>query len=72
MPLSAAVQQVADVIIFPQQPASLPAPSARRIPGPKSRSDKMGADAAILWDGLDDPAHPPALPAHFPFHERLH
>ncbi len=36
--------------IFPEQPSSSLDPSARQIPGEKSRSDKLGVDATIPWD----------------------
>ncbi|MEA3310165.1 MAG: UbiD family decarboxylase, partial [Chloroflexota bacterium] len=38
-----------DLIIFPAQPSSSLDPSAGQVPGEKSRSDKLGLDATILW-----------------------
>ena len=35
--------------IFPEQPSSSLDPSARQVPGEKSRSDKLGLDATIPW-----------------------
>lgn len=52
------VQAGRDVVIFPDQPASSLDPSARHIPGQKSRSDKAGVDATIPWGGPAGPAHP--------------
>ena len=52
------VQAGRDVMIFPDQPASSLDPSARHIPGQKSRSDKAGVDATIPWDSPDGPHHP--------------
>ncbi len=53
------VQAGRDVLVFPDQPASSLDPSARHIPGQKSRSDKAGVDATIPWtdDGLPEVAH---------------
>lgn len=47
-----------DLILFPDQPSSSLDPSARHIPGQKSRSDKLGLDATIPWDTSEGPAHP--------------
>ena len=52
------VQAARDVMIFRDQPSSSLDPSARHIPGQKSRSDKAGVDATIPWDSPAGPAHP--------------
>jgi len=52
------VQAARDVMIFPDQPASSLDPSARHIPGQKSRGDKAGVDATIPWDSSAGPTHP--------------
>jgi UbiD family decarboxylase len=52
------VQAARDVMIFRDQPSSSLDPSARHIPGQKSRSDKAGVDATISWDSPAGPAHP--------------
>jgi len=49
------VQAGRDVMIFPDQPSSSLDPSARHIPGQKSRSDKAGVDATIPWDDAAGP-----------------
>ncbi len=51
------VQATRDVMIFPDQPSSSLDPSARHIPGQKSRSDKAAIDATIPWETSDGPAH---------------
>ncbi len=38
-----------DLVIFPDQPSSSLDPSARQVPGQKTRSDKIGVDATIPW-----------------------
>ncbi len=43
------VQAARDIIIFPDAPSSSLDPSARQIPGAKTRSDKIGVDATIPW-----------------------
>ena len=52
------VQAGRDVLIFRDQPSSSLDPSARHVPGQKSRSDKAGVDATIPWDTPDGPSHP--------------
>ncbi len=52
------VQASQDVYIFPDQPSSSLDPSARHIPGKKSRGDKAGVDATIPWDTPNGPTHP--------------
>ena len=52
------VQVGRDVMIFPDQPSSSLDPSARHIPGQKTRTDKAGVDATIPWDSPSGPAHP--------------
>ena len=52
------VQATRDVILFPDRPSSSLDPSARHIPGQKSRGDKAGIDATIPWDHAQGPAHP--------------
>jgi UbiD family decarboxylase len=52
------VQAGRDVMIFPDQPSSSLDPSARHIPGRKSRTDKAGVDATIPWDTPSGPSHP--------------
>ena len=52
------VQAGRDVFIFRDQPSSSLDPSARHVPGQKSRSDKAGVDATIPWDTPDGPSHP--------------
>ncbi|HEY79822.1 MAG TPA: UbiD family decarboxylase [Caldilineae bacterium] len=52
------VQAGRDVIIFRDQPSSSLDPSARHVPGQKSRSDKAGVDATIPWDAPGGPSHP--------------
>ncbi len=52
------VQAGRDVSIFSDQPSSSLDPSARHIPGQKSRSDKAGVDATIPWDKASGPTHP--------------
>ena len=52
------VQAGRDVVIFRDQPSSSLDPSARHIPGQKSRSDKAGVDATIPWDTPTGPTHP--------------
>ncbi|MCO6452214.1 MAG: UbiD family decarboxylase [Caldilineales bacterium] len=47
-----------DLYLFPDQPSSSLDPSARHVPGQKSRSDKMGLDATIPWDTPAGPSHP--------------
>lgn len=43
------VQAARDIVIYPDQPSSSLDPSARQIPGHKTRSDKIGVDATIPW-----------------------
>ncbi len=38
-----------DLYLFPDRPGSSLDPSARQVPGAKSRTDKMGLDATIPW-----------------------
>ena len=52
------VQAGRDVMIFPDQPSSSLDPSARHIPGQKSRGDKAGVDATIPWDTPTGPSRP--------------
>ncbi len=52
------VQAGRDVMILRDRPASSLDPSARHIPGQKSRSDKAGVDATIPWDDANGPTHP--------------
>jgi UbiD family decarboxylase len=52
------VQAGRDVMIFSDQPSSSLDPSARHIPGQKSRTDKAGVDATIPWDTPSGPSHP--------------
>jgi UbiD family decarboxylase len=44
-----------DLIVFTDQPSSSLDPSARHVPGEKSRSAKMGLDATIHWDTPQGP-----------------
>ncbi len=60
------VQARRDVMIFPDQPSSSLDPSARHVPGQKSRSDKGGVDATIPWDTPSGPSHPEHF-ARIPF-----
>ncbi|MHB0859473.1 MAG: UbiD family decarboxylase [Anaerolineae bacterium] len=39
-----------DAVILEEQPSSSLDPSARHVPGAKSRTSKMGLDATIAWD----------------------
>jgi len=43
------VQAHRDVIVMPEQPSSSLDPSARQIPGQKTRTTKVGVDATIPW-----------------------
>ncbi len=45
---------------FPGQPSSSLDPSAVHTPGQKSRSDKLGVDATVLWDTPTGPREPAA------------
>ncbi len=47
--LATRVQAQRDFYIFPGQPSSSLDPSARQVPGEKTRSDKVGVDATIPW-----------------------
>lgn len=49
-----------DLLILADQPSSSLDPSARHIPGQKSRTAKMGLDATIHWDTPAGPADPAA------------
>jgi len=42
-----------DLILLPDQPGSSLDPSARHVPGQKSRTDKMGLDATVPWSRPD-------------------
>jgi UbiD family decarboxylase len=46
-----------DLVVLPEQPSSSLDPSARHVPGQKSRTAKMGLDATMPWEGASGPAH---------------
>lgn len=46
-----------DLLVFTDQPSSSLDPSARHVPGYKSRTAKMGLDATIYWDTPAGPSH---------------
>lgn len=50
-----------DLIVWPDQPSSSLDPSARHVPGQKSRSAKMALDCTIPWDTPEGPSHPEAF-----------
>jgi UbiD family decarboxylase len=49
-----------DLLILADQPSSSLDPSAKHVPGQKSRTAKMGLDATIHWDTPSGPADPGA------------
>lgn len=49
-----------DLIVLTDQPSSSLDPSARHVPGLKSRTAKMGLDATIPWDTASGPSNPDA------------
>ncbi len=49
-----------DLMVLTDQPSSSLDPSARHVPGQKSRTAKMGLDATIPWDTASGPANPEA------------
>ncbi|MCX7670797.1 MAG: UbiD family decarboxylase, partial [Anaerolineae bacterium] len=48
------------LVVLTDQPSSSLDPSARHVPGQKSRTAKMGIDATIPWDTPRGPRHPEA------------
>jgi len=46
-----------DLIILTDRPGSSLDPSARHIPGEKARTDKVGVDATVHWDGPEGPTN---------------
>lgn len=51
------VQGDRDLVLLKDQPGSSLDPSARHVPGQKTRTCKMGLDATIHWDTPDGPTH---------------
>ena len=49
-----------DLLILADQPSSSLDPSAKHLPGQKSRTAKMGLDATMHWDTPDGPGDPAA------------
>jgi 2,5-furandicarboxylate decarboxylase 1 len=49
-----------DLVVLADQPSSSLDPSAHHVPGPKSRTAKMGLDATIHWDTQSGPSDPDA------------
>lgn len=49
-----------DLVVLADQPSSSLDPSAKHVPGQKSRSAKMGLDATVNWDGPAGPSDPAA------------
>ena len=47
-----------DLVVLADQPSSSLDPSAKHVPGQKSRSAKMGLDATVNWDGPAGPSDP--------------
>ncbi|NLE76113.1 MAG: UbiD family decarboxylase [Chloroflexi bacterium] len=50
-----------DLLLWPDQPSSSLDPSARHVPGQKSRTDKMALDATVAWDTSAGPSDPEAF-----------
>ena len=50
-----------DLVVLSDQPSSSLDPSARHVPGEKSRTAKMGLDATIWWDVPDGSRDPDAF-----------
>ena len=50
-----------DLVVLSDQPGSSLDPSARHVPGEKSRTAKMGLDATIPWDRPWGPSNPDAF-----------
>lgn len=48
------------LFVYSDEPASSLDPSARHVPGQKSRSAKMGLDATMYWDTPEGPSDPAA------------
>jgi 2,5-furandicarboxylate decarboxylase 1 len=51
------VQGDRDLVLLKDQPGSSLDPSARHVPGQKTRTCKMGLDATIHWDTPAGPTH---------------
>lgn len=54
-------QAARDLLVWEDEPGSSLDPSARHVPGQKSRTSKMALDATVPWDTPHGPSHPEAF-----------